>query len=297
MSPVAAAVSSAVTSPPNLCEAWAIFLAERSISLCPTSLSTDYRQVSNWLARCPVQELSQGRQVLVWLLQQRPIKSARRVTMYVRSLYRWASAEDVALLPANPVVNFRMPKAPQQSHEITVIPRHELPLVLAALEYGRHSGNANWSLYAEFMLQTAMRTGEVRAMRWSDIKDKQVLVHSNYTLTHGLKDSTKTNKQRRVPLNSRALEIIDQLPSSADYLFPWNRYSFQSFFNQRMRELHSVGLIDQRYRPYDLRHVAISRWLEAGIPVAQAAQWAGNTSEVIWKHYASNTTDYEIPVL
>ena len=43
--------------------------------------------------------------------------------------------------------------------------------------------------------------------------------------------------------------------------------------------------------------IAISRWLEAGIPVAQAAQWAGNTSEVIWKHYASNTTDYEMPVL
>lgn len=45
----------------------------------------------------------------------------------------------------------------------------------------------------------------------------------------------------------------------------------------------------ERYRPYDLRHVAISRWLGAGIPVAQAAQWAGNTSEVIWKHYAGTT--------
>jgi len=55
--------------------------------------------------------------------------------------------------------------------------------------------------------------------------------------------------------------------------------------------------VKYRYRPYDLRHVAISRWLEAGIPVAQAAQWAGNTSEVIWKHYAGNTTEYEMPVL
>jgi len=53
----------------------------------------------------------------------------------------------------------------------------------------------------------------------------------------------------------------------------------------------------EAYRPYDLRHVAISRWLEAGIPVTQAAQWAGNTSEVIWKHYAGSTTEYEMPVL
>jgi hypothetical protein len=35
----------------------------------------------------------------------------------------------------------------------------------------------------------------------------------------------------------------------------------------------------------------------AGIPVTQAAQWAGNTSEVIWKHYAGSTKDYEMPVL
>ena len=69
------------------------------------------------------------------------------------------------------------------------------------------------------------------------------------------------------------------------------------FFRNRVDELHNAGLVKARYRPYDLRHVAISRWLEAGIPVAQAANWAGNTSEVIWKHYANNTQEYEVPVL
>jgi hypothetical protein len=31
--------------------------------------------------------------------------------------------------------------------------------------------------------------------------------------------------------------------------------------------------------------------------VTQAANWAGNTSEVIWKHYAATTAEYEMPVL
>jgi hypothetical protein len=62
-------------------------------------------------------------------------------------------------------------------------------------------------------------------------------------------------------------------------------------------QLHAAGLTKHRYRPYDLRHVAISRWLEAGIPVTQAASWAGNTSEVIWKHYAGSTVEYVMPVL
>lgn len=281
----------------TLSEVWAMFLQERSIALCPTSLTSDYRQVTKWLARCPVQDFSQGRQVLIWLLNQQPTLAARRVCMYVRSMYRWACAEDVGLIASNPVANFRMPKAPQKNCEITVIPRHEISLVLAGLSAKIHHKTVDWSLFAEFMLQTAMRTGEVRAAKWKDIKDGRLLVHSNYTLTHGLKNSTKTNKQRWVPLNQRALEILEQLSKENEYIFPWNRLAFQSFFGQRMNEMHKAGLIEKRYRPYDLRHVAISRWLEAGIPVTQVAQWAGNTSEVIWKHYAATTTDYEVPVL
>ena len=281
----------------TLSEAWELFKAERSVSLCPTSLTSDYAQVSKWLARCPIQEFPEGRRVLTWLLQQKPEKSARRVCMYVRSLYRWAAAEDVAILPRNPVANFRMPKAPQGNHEVVVIPREEIGLVLVALEAKRTYRTVNWALFAEFMLQTALRTGEARAIKWADIDGERVLIHSNFTLTHGHKNSTKTNKKRWVPLNSRAQEILAQLPDDSEYVFPWNRLAFQSFFIKRMAELHRAGLIKKRYRPYDLRHVAISRWLEAGIPVTQAASWAGNTSDVIWKHYAATTAEYEMPVL
>ena len=82
-----------------------------------------------------------------------------------------------------------------------------------------------------------------------------------------------------------------------EYIFPWNRYAFQSYFYDRMRELHESKLIQNRYRPYDLRHTAISRWIEAQIPVAQVANWAGNSSEVIWKHYVNVTQEYEMPIL
>jgi integrase len=273
-----------------------MFLQERSISLSPTSLSTDYAQVSKWINRCPINDLDQGRQVVLWVLQQQPTQAARRVTMFVRSMYRWASAEDVALLPRNPVANFRLPKAPQRDHEITIIPREEIPLVLDALR-PRCSANADWASYAEFMLQTAMRTGEVRALTWEDIDGDRVLVHANFTLTHGHKASTKTNKKRWVPLNARAKQLLQGREREDRYIYPWNRFTFQSFFRQRMQELHAAGTIKARYRPYDLRHVAISRWLEAGIPVTQAATWAGNTSEVIWRHYANTTTEYEMPVL
>lgn len=40
------------------------------------------------------------------------------------------------------------------------------------------------------------------------------------------------------------------------------------------------------WRPYDLRHFAISFWLLAGVAVTQAALWAGNSEGVIWAFYA-----------
>lgn len=282
----------------TLNDAWQQFVAERSISLAATSLNSDYRQVTKWLARCPHQEFeTDGRKALTWVLQQQPIQSSRRVAMYLKSLYRWASQEDIQLIERNPIQTFKMPKAPQRDEEVVVIPRKEVGLVLVALEAKQTYRKTNWASYAEFMLQTAMRTGEVRALRWQDIKDDKILVHQNYTLTHGLKNSTKTNKKRWVPLNEKCQEILSTLEKTDDFIFPWDRLAYQSYFRKKMEKLKAADLITHLYRPYDLRHTAISRWIEAGIPVAQVASWAGNTADVIWKHYANTTQDYEIPVI
>ncbi len=281
----------------SLLETWEAFKAERSISVCQTSMGTDYRQVGNWLKRSPIQDLEQARQICIWMLQQEPKPSARKVCMYIRGMCKWAAAEDIGILQRNPVQNFRMPKQTQRHCEITIIPRDQIGLIMVALSAKKHHKSRDWSMYAEVMLQTAMRTGEVRALRWQDIKDRRILVHANFTLTHGYKSTTKTNKPRWVPINDKFQAILDRLPQNSEFIFPWNRLAFQSFFRHRMEDLHEAGLIDVIYRPYDFRHVAISRWIEAGIPVMQAAKWAGNTSEVIWKHYANATIQYDMPVL
>ncbi len=234
---------------------------------------------------------------MIWALGEKPVLTSRRVAMYIKTMYKWAAQEDVAIVARNPLASFKMPKAPQREEEIVVIPRNETGLVLAALEAKLTYRDVNWSWYTEFMLQTAMRTGEVRAAKWDDIKENKLLVHQNYTLTHGLKNSTKTNKRRWVPINARCQEILAELPRENDFIFPWNRLAFQSYFRKKLSPLHEAGLISHVYRPYDCRHTAISRWIEAGIPVPQVANWAGNTSEVIFKHYCNSTQEYEMPVL
>jgi integrase len=39
-------------------------------------------------------------------------------------------------------------------------------------------------------------------------------------------------------------------------------------------------------RPYDLRHAAVSTWLNAGVPPTQVAQWAGHSVAVLLQIYA-----------
>jgi integrase len=39
-------------------------------------------------------------------------------------------------------------------------------------------------------------------------------------------------------------------------------------------------------RPYDLRHAAVSTWLNAGIPAPQVAEWAGHSVDVLLRVYA-----------
>lgn len=280
----------------ELTEVWEAFCAERAVTLQATSLSTDYRQVGQWLSRCPVQDVERGREAMGWVLTQNPPKAARRVAMFLKSLYRWAASEDVALVERNPVASFRFPKRPQSEDEVVVIPRGEVPLLLAGMEPVRKRG-PQWHLLAQWMLQTGVRTGEAFATQWEDVRGERVLVHQNLTLTHGLKASTKTNRQRWVPINPVARGILEELPRTGAFVFPWNRQSFQSFFARRAQQMAAQGVLSRGYRPYDLRHTAISGWLEAGIPVTQTAAWAGNSAQVIWQHYANTTGDYEMPVL
>lgn len=284
-------------APLDLDELWDKFKIDKAPSVQPTTLVTDYNQVEQWIYRCPIKKVKKGREILAWTLTQKPEKSARKVAGYIRMMYRWASSDSIGIIRKNPVKDYSMPKAPQGDEEVRVIPREKTAVVIESLKPRRGGRQADWSLYGGFMLQIGGRTGEVRALQWKDIKDGQILIHSNYTLTHGYKPSTKTNKKRRVPLNQRCMEILDSLPRDSEFIFPWDRQAFQSHFRRRMQQLKADGVIDTVLRPYDLRHTAISRWIEEGIPVTQCARWAGNTPEVIWKYYANSTQEFEAPVL
>ncbi|MGL5825318.1 MAG: hypothetical protein ACRCYU_10955, partial [Nocardioides sp.] len=46
-------------------------------------------------------------------------------------------------------------------------------------------------------------------------------------------------------------------------------------------------------RPYDLRHAAVSTWLNAGVSPMRVAEWAGHSVDVLLKTYAKCVDGHE----
>ena len=283
----------------TIIEIWEAFKAERSLSLAPTSTTSTWTQVTRYLQRCPHTDPMQARLAMVWVLQQQPPKSAKAVGQYLKTLFRWAASEDVALVPRNPIATFRLPREEQKPAPV-VIPKALQADVLAELRRGSINA-ARWDLVAQFQLQTGLRTAEVFGLHWRDVdlEGERCLIHQNWTITHGLQPRTKTGRRRWVPLNPVAMETLAAVNKlcSEPRVFPWNRTTYKGAFRRAVDRLYAQGVVRERYRPYDLRHTFISSLLEQGIPVTQVASWAGNSPQTCWEFYAGTTNTYAIPVV
>lgn len=95
-------------------------------------------------------------------------------------------------------------------------------------------------------LETAMRRGELLALRWKDVD----LVRRTAYL-----ELTKNGESRVVPLSQKAIEVIKGLPKSHNgRLFPISATALRKAFERACETANILGL-----RFHDLRHTATTR--------------------------------------
>ena len=113
---------------------------------------------------------------------------------------RWKGNLDVPLVPPSKVAKVKHHSA---------LPYSKLPEFMVNLR--KREGTAAHAL--EFLILTATRSGEVRGATWSEIDGKVWTIPA---------DRMKAGKEHRVPLSSRAVELLKKLPRMADseLLFP-----------------------------------------------------------------------------
>jgi integrase len=134
-------------------------------------------------------------------------------------------------------------------------------------------------------LYTGMRLGEIGTLRLNQID----LANRFISLS-----VTKNGTARTVPLSKRATEVLATAvanparPKDTDLVFFGEKgrdgkrkyYRFEKQWNQTKKD---SGVHDFHY--HDLRHEAISRWVEAGLDSMEVAAVSGHKSMQMLKRY------------
>ena len=151
----------------------------------------------------------------------------------------------------------------------------ELPrLLTAAQAYGGSAPQTAGHIgpIIIWAIQTAMRRGEIAAMRWEHLDRKARVL---------LIPETKNGTPRRVPLSTAALVVLDGLPRRIDgRVFAMHTGSISRAFAEACKAAGIEGLTF-----HDLRHEATSRLFEKGLNPMQVAAITGHKTLQMLKRY------------
>lgn len=170
---------------------------------------------------------------------------------------------------SNPCELVRKPAAPRGRDRL--LSTDEEASLLAALEpIGRRSP---WMQpLVVLALETAMRRGELLALRWENIH----LVRQIAFLP-----MTKNGSTRTVPLSLKAVATLAALPrDSDDRVFPLSEMAMEAAFRRACTRANIVNL-----HFHDLRHTATSRMAEKLPNVIELASVTGHQTIQMLKRY------------
>jgi integrase len=143
--------------------------------------------------------------------------------------------------------------------------------LLAALDATRNPWIKPFVIVA---LETAMRRGELLSLRWEHVDLAQQTAYL---------PETKNGKGRTVPLSSRAVKILQELPRAiGGDVFP---VTLDSLKHAWTRARDRAGLY--HFHLHDLRHEATSRLAERGWNVLELAAVTGHKDLQMLKRYTN----------
>ena len=178
----------------------------------------------------------------------------------------------IALPFGNPVALVKMPRvANARDRRLVGDERARLLAAAKAYDSAPHAGGNVGSLIT-WAIETAMRRGEIAAMRWEHL-DRRARVL--------LIPETKSGTPRRVPLSTTALAVLDGLPRRLDgRVWGMRPDSISQAFERVCKAAGIEGLTF-----HDLRHEATSRLFEKGLNPMQVAAITGHKTLQMLKRY------------
>ena len=180
-------------------------------------------------------------------------------TVVSTAIDEWGIAVD------NPLKSFHIKREPDQ--RLRRLSVDELELLISA-----ECNNPYTKPIILFVLETAMRLGELLLLKWSRID-----------LERGFAElqESKNGHGRMVLLTGVALSVLRDLERDDDVVFP---VKVDTLKQSWVRLVKRAGISDLRF--HDLRHEAISRLLEKGLTIPEAASVSGHKTASMLMRYA-----------
>jgi integrase len=203
-----------------------------------------------------------------------PHAMRKAMTLLGGILQRAAEGRRIHYNPQRVVRKARLPLSPEVR-----------PLAPRTVEAMRRAAEPRDATILSLLAYSGIRPGELRALRWRDVRNRTLLVNA-----------AKTEKRRTVRLLA-ALKLdleewqrISGMPSESALVFegergqPWSANAFEKWRQRRFVKL-AVGVGVGSARPYDLRHSYASLLLHEGRDVIYVARQLGHGAELTLRTY------------
>lgn len=157
--------------------------------------------------------------------------------------------------------------------------------VLTTIEQERLFKNSTPELVAiiRLALNTGMRRDEFLFLKWEWVNLQEGLI----TLPH---THTKTNKSRKVPINNVVRKILLERKLQSDgnenvFHVSDTMSGSRTWLQRAFRKACKQACIEDM-RIHDLKHTAITRMVEAGIPLIDISKMVGTSIKLIVERYS-----------
>jgi integrase len=174
---------------------------------------------------------------------------ANRTLAAIKKLFNWAVERE--LVPTSPAASIKKPG--KEIARDRVLSEDEITTLWETFD------DMGWpfGLAFKLLLVTGQRLNEVAKMQWKDLDTGNAL----WTLP---REATKADRAHEVPLSPLALEVLETVPRTGDYVFTTNGTTPISGFGKAKQKADALSEVTG-WRLHDLRRTAASQMAKLGI--------------------------------
>jgi len=244
---------------------------------------------SHPLAKVPIRDINlfDVQAYLNWLVEQNYSMSTikKQVEIVTAPLKRAASMK---LIPADPSIGIEYPKVEileKQTKEIIAYTEEEQAIITKAVK--ENMDNAGYVAML-FMIETGIRSGELLALKWSDVNISRcrLRIHATIINPHATNKSTYQDSpkskasNRTIPLTPKALLLLKtlQLKRTTEWVFEQDgeRYTYKKLVYQTKKLCQENNI--PYYGEHVFRHTFATNCYYKGIDVKILSRLMGHSS-------------------